>query len=480
MNEKESNVLSVLSLILGIIGLLLSDFSVGIAFCIPALILGIAALVKKQTKGVAVGGIVCSVIGILKIAAVFIIAWVFTGTLGNDGKSTTSAESVSSLIGNWEAQDKSDTYQAGYITADTIEIFWMSDGDASLYWSGSFDDPAELTDGYSWDSVNNKDKTNVALLASGDDTKTFTYSGGKITYEASALGMTQTINLMPSDTDYSVYSIPEAKNNNSKYSPVNVYYAKLANNYSVYNNKRVRTIVPIAEYFNDSTIRVTEGVEYAMYVETDTSVLHDADYAAVVGTVTTSGCYVHLTDCEIEYLWNEVPDEYLEAKAQYEEEQLATVVSNREQFIESAEAVAYDDLRRYPDSYSGKAIKLTLRFNTVDPDGWIFQGDMIATIPGTDNEIGVYDGRSVREPRFMEGDTMTVYATGNGLATIKVKDGTGLFATVIDEYEIPSIKVIYTDMDNLESIPSKDADAKYEKSREAGKQAAEAINEWLE
>lgn len=201
MNEKKSNVLSILSLIFGIIGLLLSCLTVGIVLCIPALILGIVALTKKQSKGMSIAGIVCSAIGIL-IAGVVLIA----GLSGSDSKTESTAAPVSTLIGNWEVEDKGDTYQAGYITADTIEIFWMSDGDASLYWSGSFDNPAELTDGYSWDSVNNKDKTDVALLASGDDTKTFTYSGGKITYEASAFGTTKTMTLIPCDTDYSVYA----------------------------------------------------------------------------------------------------------------------------------------------------------------------------------------------------------------------------------------------------------------------------------
>ncbi len=99
-------------------------------------------------------------------------------------------------------------------------------------------------------------------------------------------------------------------------------------------------------------------------------------------------------------------------------------------------------------------------------------------IPGTSNEIAVYDARTVREPRFMDGDTITVYARGNGLAKIQIKDGKGLLSKVVDEYEIPSIKVIYTDNDNL-NILGTSSDSSSE-AAEAGKKAAEALNEILE
>lgn len=110
-----------------------------------------------------------------------------------------------SLEGNWEEKEKGDSYQAGYIHDDIIEIFWISDGGdtKALYWSGSYTAPDNLDNGYSWDSINNKEKTATALLASGDDTKTFTYENGEIVYKASALGTTKTMHLVPTDTDYS-------------------------------------------------------------------------------------------------------------------------------------------------------------------------------------------------------------------------------------------------------------------------------------
>lgn len=110
------------------------------------------------------------------------------------------------LIGNWaqEGKEFDDSYQAGYISGDRIEIFWMSDGGESsaLYWSGTYEPPQEETDEYAWDSNNDKTQTDSALLASGADQKFFTYKDGKISYEASAMGQTATIYLVPSETDY--------------------------------------------------------------------------------------------------------------------------------------------------------------------------------------------------------------------------------------------------------------------------------------
>ena len=64
----------------------------------------------------------------------------------------------------------------------------------SLYWAGTFAVPTEAGS-FTFDSVNDTDKTDVAMLASGDPTKTFSYADGEISYEASALGSTTTVRL---------------------------------------------------------------------------------------------------------------------------------------------------------------------------------------------------------------------------------------------------------------------------------------------
>lgn len=103
------------------------------------------------------------------------------------------------LTGEWkQTNSASDTdYQTATITGDTVEIYWVSETDESksLYWSGTFTAPTTADEPYTWESTNNHDKTDSALLASPDDTKTFTYEKGQISYEASAFGTTKTIHL---------------------------------------------------------------------------------------------------------------------------------------------------------------------------------------------------------------------------------------------------------------------------------------------
>jgi len=82
MENKKTSGLGIAGLILGIIGLMLSIIVIGIIPCIIGLVLSIVALTQKDRKhGTAIGGIVCSVIGI----GVFVL---FLSLLSTDEEST--------------------------------------------------------------------------------------------------------------------------------------------------------------------------------------------------------------------------------------------------------------------------------------------------------------------------------------------------------------------------------------------------------
>lgn len=108
-----------------------------------------------------------------------------------------SEASIPDLKGTWKSEDNNGSYQEAVISDNSIEINWVSDGGdtKSIYWVGSFVAPTEATNSYSWTSERNKEATDSALLASGDETKEFTYSDGVISYQASALGTTTTMKL---------------------------------------------------------------------------------------------------------------------------------------------------------------------------------------------------------------------------------------------------------------------------------------------
>lgn len=134
---------------------------------------------------------------------VALLITIFTGcsstptSAGNGGNTT--KKQIPNLTGEWKQENNKsdDSYQAATISGETIAIYWVSDnGDTkSLYWVGSFVAPTTADEPYSWTSKNDHSKTESALLASRDDTKTMTYQNGVLSYKASAMGTTTTVKL---------------------------------------------------------------------------------------------------------------------------------------------------------------------------------------------------------------------------------------------------------------------------------------------
>ena len=106
--------------------------------------------------------------------------------LGGCGEDAASA-GPPDLIGTWRQQDYEATnfYQIAVITEDTIECYWHlnSTDEEFLYWSGTFTPPADGTEPYVWASENDVEKAMTSHWAVRDEeTKTFTYKDGKLSY----------------------------------------------------------------------------------------------------------------------------------------------------------------------------------------------------------------------------------------------------------------------------------------------------------
>lgn len=125
-------------------------------------------------------------------------------------------EQPTDLSGVWASEENEGSYQEAIITDSTIEINWISDGGKtrSIYWVGSYEAPTDAVEEYSWSSERDKEKTDSALLASTDDSKTFSYKDGVISYEVSALGTTTTLNLSQTSDEipenHSESTLPES------------------------------------------------------------------------------------------------------------------------------------------------------------------------------------------------------------------------------------------------------------------------------
>ncbi len=129
------------------------------------------------------------------IAAIIALALCVCALTACSGKGEEKG-TVPDLTGSWiETNTDSDAKMSAEITSDIIEVYWSSDETHALYWSGKYVAPTEAGT-YTWSSVNDHDKTDSALLASGDDTKDFTYnSNGEITFDVTAFGVTKTVHL---------------------------------------------------------------------------------------------------------------------------------------------------------------------------------------------------------------------------------------------------------------------------------------------
>ena len=112
---------------------------------------------------------------------------------------STKPSGPADLTGEWKQTNSNseDSWQAATIEGETITIYWVSNGGdtKSLYWAGTYIAPTTTDEPYTWDSANDHNQTDTALLASGDDAKTMTYENGELSYSASALGTTTTIRL---------------------------------------------------------------------------------------------------------------------------------------------------------------------------------------------------------------------------------------------------------------------------------------------
>lgn len=95
------------------------------------------------------------------------------------GSASTPEVTPPDLTGEWMQvnSNSEDSWQSATIDENTITVYWVSDnGDTkSLYWAGTYTAPETADEPYTWNSENDTEQTSTALLASGDDIKTFTY-----------------------------------------------------------------------------------------------------------------------------------------------------------------------------------------------------------------------------------------------------------------------------------------------------------------
>ena len=132
-NQTKQSGLGIASLILGIVGMLLSCVAIGIVPCIIGMILGIIGIIQKNRKhGTAIGGVVCSSVGI----AIFLIVLL---AFGNDEETvknvTPQLQEEQTEIDeskndtNTESAEVENVFQVGdVVETDSLKITFISAG----------------------------------------------------------------------------------------------------------------------------------------------------------------------------------------------------------------------------------------------------------------------------------------------------------------------------------------------------------------
>lgn len=116
------------------------------------------------------------------------------GTSDGEGGQAAAPAGPPDLTGEWTDAGEN-PLQKATITSDTITIWWSTDDVDALYWQGTFTAPTTADEPYTFTSENDREATNMALLASDRDTKDFTYEDGQLSYEVSFQGVDMTLHL---------------------------------------------------------------------------------------------------------------------------------------------------------------------------------------------------------------------------------------------------------------------------------------------
>lgn len=269
-----------------------------------------------------------------------------------------------------------------------------------------------------------------------------------------------------------------------------VFYIDFVNNISDYDGKKVEITVPVDTIYSDGDISVSTSskISKRISIETGKKEYYDKEdsikFVTVRGIAKNNSSDIEIRKTEVMYAGPDAPDSYKKSMEEYEALIVQGKLAARDEFIKNASSVSFESLRRNPDSHEGKPLKMTIQVNKVETDGVIFNGAVWATYEG--HQIIVYDNREVREPRLMVGDTITIYAAGNGLSKIKTYEkGTGLLGTdlganVVKEEEVPSVKMKYTDAEDVSKYTAdtySPDDSEYYNNK--GSELAEKLNKFV-
>lgn len=126
-------------------------------------------------------------IAALLLAALLLAALLLAALAACGERDDGASRPAPDLTGEWkQVRAPSNYYHIATIDDDEIRIYYfvVEDSSTYLYWIGSFTPPENGAEPYVWESVNRlpPEEARHEPWALRDETKTFTYKDGKITY----------------------------------------------------------------------------------------------------------------------------------------------------------------------------------------------------------------------------------------------------------------------------------------------------------
>lgn len=198
-----------------------------------------------------------------------------------------------------------------------------------------------------------------------------------------------------------------------------LYYMDLYENYEQYENQYVTISAPLS-YATDDIINVkgdingVTGMIHIALLEPRTD-LKEGDYVTVTGRIENKALgYLYMKDANISATGQEPAKIYEQQKQEYDARVAEREAGIKQEFVNSCQRYGYEELMRYPDTYKDKPIVNTLVVEQVMPGGFLSSEGYRCYEVGTENEVVLIDDRETMEPKFVEGDTITVYGTYYG------------------------------------------------------------------
>ena len=197
-----------------------------------------------------------------------------------------------------------------------------------------------------------------------------------------------------------------------------LYYLDLYENYEQYENQYVTIYVPVDSVDKEDVLVKGEidGMgEICLTLLEPRSDLKQGDFITATGLVKGRMFKIlYLENVNIAATGNEPAQLYAQQKGTYDASVAQAQANNQQEFANSCQKYNYEDLVRYPDTYEDKPITDTVVVKQAMPGGFLTSEGYRCYEVGTENEIVLLDNRENKEPKFVEGDTVTVYGTYYG------------------------------------------------------------------